>query len=56
MEKDCCNIKVTEIENGYRFEITGKDIKDKCKSIMKNCCPDDKSCMEFFKDCCSPTK
>ncbi len=52
MEKDCCDVKVTEIENGYRFEITGEEIKDKCKSIMGKCCTDSKSWKEFFKNCC----
>lgn len=53
MEKECCNIKVTETENGYRFEVTGEEIKDKCKSIMEECCTDGKSWKELFKNCCS---
>jgi len=53
MEKNCCNIKVTEIEDGFRFEVTGKDVKDKCK-IFTDCCTDEKSCEEILKKCCNP--
>lgn len=57
MEKECCNIKVTETEKGFRIEVAGEEIKDKCKSIMENCCKDSKSWQEFFKNCCpSPSK
>ena len=38
MEKQCCSVNVTELENGYRVEITGDDVKAKCKTIMENCC------------------
>ncbi len=42
MERECCNIKVTELDDGYRIEITGKDFKEKC------------NCWEVFKNCCGP--
>jgi hypothetical protein len=40
MEKECCQVKVTELDDGYRFEITGKDIKGKynCWEIFQKCC------------------
>lgn len=50
MEKDCCQIKATEIENGYRIEITGENIKNcNCCEMLKSFCgtqkkTDDKSC------------
>jgi hypothetical protein len=53
MEKDCCNMKVTEIENGYCIEITGKNVKEKYAKLMKNCCSDVKSCEEILMKCCS---
>ena len=34
MKKDCCRVCVTEIENGYRIEITGDSMKDK----FAGCC------------------
>jgi hypothetical protein len=51
MDKDCCSINVTELENGYRFEITGDDLKEKCKTVMENCCTKEniKNC---FSSCC----
>lgn len=51
MKKDCCNIKVTETENGYNLEITGDDIKEKCKSILENCCSGDKK-KDSGRSCC----
>ena len=56
MEKDCCNMKVTEIDDGIKIEITGKDIKDKCKVMMKNCCTDEKICEEVIEKCCHEKK
>ncbi len=52
MEKECCNINVTETKNGYCFEIKGKEIKNKCKSIIEKCCKGGKPWEEFFKNCC----
>ena len=37
MEKECCQIKVTKIENGCRIEITGENIKDgNCCQMLKS--------------------
>lgn len=38
MKKDCCDIKVSEVENGYAIEITGEGVKEKCKTFFKDCC------------------
>ncbi len=38
MKNECCNINVTEKEDGYNVEVTGKDIKEKVKTIFENCC------------------
>ncbi len=46
MKKECCNVKVTEVDNGYRVDITGDDIKEKCKTIIENC-----NCEEKIKKC-----
>ncbi len=51
MCKECCEIKVTEIENGYRIEIKGEDIKEKCKSVLENCCSED-NIKKCFEKCC----
>ena len=55
MMNDCCDIKVTEVENGYRIEVTGDDVKEKCKDIFDNCCSAEsiKKCCEA---CCEPKK
>ncbi|MBI5416480.1 hypothetical protein HZA55_00805 [Candidatus Poribacteria bacterium] len=55
MEKECCNLKVTEIDNGYRIEVTGDEVKEKCKTILEKCNTDGKSCIDLFKNCC-PSK
>ena len=54
MEKQCCSINVTELENGYRLEITGDDVKAKCNTMIENCCA-----KEHMKNCfpmCGGTK
>ena len=51
MEKQCCNINVTELENGYRCEVTGEDVKEKCKSVFENCCTEEKI-NKCFEGCC----
>jgi hypothetical protein len=40
MEKECCQANVTELDDGYRIEITGKDIKEKgnCWELIEKCC------------------
>lgn len=51
MKNDCCNINVTEVENGYRIEITGKDVKEKCETVFENCCSDE-NIKKCFQGCC----
>ena len=51
MDKDCFQIKATEIENGYRVEITGENIKDwNCLQILRSFCDKQKKTGE--KGCC----
>lgn len=52
MKKECCNIKVSEIDEGVRIEITGKDIGEKAKALMEKCCGKDMPWKDLFKDCC----
>ncbi len=51
MEKDCCDIKVKEVENGYHIEITGEDVKEKCKTFLEKHCSE-KNIKECFHHCC----
>lgn len=53
MEKECCNIKVKELENGFCIEITGEDVKEKCRTIIENCCGNKTPWAEMIKDCMS---
>ncbi len=48
-----CEVKVTELENGYQIQVTGDDVKDafkaeKLKKCIESCCsgkaPFDESC------------
>lgn len=52
MNKDCCNINVKETEDGYRIDISGEGVKEKCKTVFENCCTEEKlkSC---FESCCA---
>ncbi len=40
MEQECCQIKITKIDNGYRFEVTGEGVKENCDcfKVLQNCC------------------
>ncbi len=51
MEKQCCSVNVTELEKGYRFEITGDDLKEKCKAAFENCCTVE-NMKKHFSGCC----
>lgn len=53
MEKQCCAINVTEIEDGYRVEIKGEGVKEHCKSAMSNCCSGEGMKRFFQNFCCS---
>ena len=52
MEKECCNVKVVETDNGLRIELTGDKVKEKYKAIVEKCCDGD-CCADFFKKFCS---
>ncbi len=41
MEKECCNVNVTETEDGLRIEIRGEALKEKAATLLKNCCGED---------------
>ena len=48
-----CDIKVTELEDGYQIKITGKEVKEalkpeNLKNCIESCCSDKAS----FKDLC----
>ncbi len=53
MGKDCCDVKVTEVENGYRVDITGEGIKEKCKAVFENCGIEG-NIKKCFEKCCGP--
>ncbi len=41
MEKECCQVKCVETDEGFRIEISGKDIKEKfsgsCMQVVIKC-------------------
>jgi len=48
-----CDIKVTELEDGYQIKITGKDVKEALKpENLKNCIESCCSGEAPFKDLC----
>ena len=51
MNKDCCDIKVTEVENGYRIEIQGEGVNEKCKSVFEDYCSEE-NIKKYFEKCC----
>lgn len=55
MSKDCCNIKVSETDEGFRVEIEGENVKSKCKEMIENCCNSD-NVKNWFQSCCSSGK
>ena len=55
MEKKSYAVKITEIDNGYRFEVTGGSIMDMLKPIIDKCCKD-KGCCETITQACCPDK
>ena len=48
-EKSCCNFEITNLENGFRIEVTGSDCQEFMKKFLENCCKG----KEGSKDCCS---
>ncbi len=55
MEKECCNVKVTETEDGLRIDIKGEDLKQKCEAFFKGCCGEDIR-KKFSQFCCGSGK
>ena len=55
MEKECCNVKVTETEDGYRIDVKGEDLKEKFETVFKNCCGDEMK-KKVFQFCCGSGK
>ena len=53
MEKDDCKVKCTEIEGGYKIEITGIDLKGKAPGC---CIPVVIKCGDAKSECCPPEK
>lgn len=55
MEKECCNVKLTETEDGLRIEIKGEGVKEKVATAFKNCCGEEigKKGLQF---CCGSGK
>ncbi len=52
MKKECCNVKVSETDNGYCVEVEGEEVKSKVKEVMGNCCSKDQM-KNWFPSCCS---
>ena len=55
MEKECCNINVTETEEGYRIDLKGENLKEKFETMVKSCCGEEmkKKGVQF---CCGTGK
>ncbi len=46
-----CEIKVTELDNGYQIQVTGDEVKDRCKDLKDKCC-DEKTVKKMISCCC----
>ena len=55
MEKECCNVSVTETEGGLRIDIKGENLKEKFCAAIKGCCGEELTTkgMQF---CCGSGK
>lgn len=55
MEKECCNVKVTETEDGFQINVKGENLKEKFETVFKSCCGEElkKKGKEF---CCGSDK
>lgn len=36
-EKDCCDIKVKQVEDGFEIKVSGKDVEKCLESCVKRC-------------------
>lgn len=54
MEKECCNVKVTETEDGFRIDVKGEGLKEKFETVLKNCCGEEMR--KRFQSCCGADK
>jgi len=41
MERKCCNIEVTETDEGYLLKITGENVKEQVRRCLERCCKGD---------------
>ena len=55
MEKECCNVKVTETDDGLRIEIKGEGVKEKAATMLRNCCGEETG-KKGFQCCCGSGK
>ncbi len=55
MEKGCCDIRVTETEEGFKVEVKGEGLKERCRAILKNLCSADLK-NKGFQFCCGSGK
>ena len=55
MEKECCNVKVTETEDGFQIDVKGENLKEKFETVFKSCCGEEmkKKVSQF---CCGSGK
>jgi hypothetical protein len=51
MEKECCNVKFIETDNGFKIEVTGMSMKE----AMSCCCmPMGRFVAKNGSECCPP--
>ncbi len=55
MDKECCNVKVTETDEGLRIDVKGKGLKEKFETLCGNCCSEEMK-KKGFQFCCGPGK
>jgi len=55
MEKECCNVKITETEDGFRIDVKGEGLKEKVETVFKNCCSEEMK-KKGFQFCCGSGK
>jgi len=56
MEKECCQVKFIETDNGFKIEVVGKTMKE-MKEMMSACCIPIACCVpKTSSECCPPSK